>query len=975
MRARQELPHGTVAFLFTDIEGSTELWERERETMRAVVARHIALLDAAIADHGGVHFKTVGDAVQAAFHTAPAALQAAVAGQRTLMDEPWPAEIGSLRVRMALHAGVAWPDAGDYLAPSLNRLARMVGAGYGEQILCSEVVRNLAAEEVAPAISLRSLGPHRLRGLQEPEVIYQVLADGLPGHFPPLRSLPHHATNLTPPPTPLIDREVELALATRLLREQTARLVTLTGTGGSGKTRLAVEAAAELLDVFPDGVFFVDLAGVRDARLVQGVVAETLGVREVDGQDLDASVAAFLGLKRMLLVLDNFEQVIDAAPVLSQWLARAPALALLVTSRVPLRVRGERVVTVEPFAVPDDVSGLDLEEIARIPAVALLIERARERDADVALTADNAPIIVAICRSLDGLPLAIELAAARLRSFPPHVLLQRLERRLPVLAGGARDLPPRQRTLRDTIAWSHDLLDDEQKTLFRRLAVFAGGATLDSILAVANPEGDLDVMYGVEALVEQHLLRLDQRRGEPRYTLLETLREFGIEQLAASGEEERIREGHAAHLLAMLEEETASYQPGTDLGEEWLSRIDHEHDNLRSALSWRMEQGDPAAALRLVTAAGGYWSQTHRWSEGRYFLEKALDLASEGDPTHLAQAVSFAGSFAFAQGDNRSAIALLTQGLTIPESPETRPWLLRIVLNLAQAHGQLREFAKAMRHYERALSLATDLEDRRSVLEVRWSMAYTATSQGALERARELAEAILTDARTIGDPLVVAGTKELLAWIALAANDLGRASELLADARPLAEQAPHWAEGLRSNLLIDEAILAYRQGNHAGSVSKAMVLLDWARTVNAQQEMLLALLLLASNAVQFGQMAEAARWFGALAAGLVRGDHWLHQEPAVRSWHEADIARARASLGSATFDRLWREGQVISLEAALAEAERVACPVVGGQQPLSAADGCGQTGAARACPALSDDPGSENARVVGSVQLREEVIR
>ena len=423
MDTQDTLPQGTVTFLFTDIEGSTTLWERNRDAMRAAVERHIALLAAPISDHGGVHFKTVGDAVQAAFHTAPAAISAAVAAQRALMAEPWTPETGPLRVRMALHAGVAQPEAGDYLAPALNRLARMLATAHGGQIVVSEAVRGLASGDLPPEIALRSLGPHRLRDLQEPETIYQVVTPDLPDRFPPLRSLPHHPTNLGIPPTPLIDREQEVATSTRLLRGNATRVLTLVGPGGSGKTRLAIEVAAELLDAFPDGVFFVDLSAVHDARLVAGAIAQVLGVREMAGQDLDENIGAFLSPGRLLLVLDNLEHLLDAAPALARWLARAPALALLITSREPLRIRGEQLLPVEPFGLPADTTGLTQDDIARIPAVALFVERATASNPSFGLTAANAETIVAICRRLDGLPLAIELGAARMRSLTPEALL------------------------------------------------------------------------------------------------------------------------------------------------------------------------------------------------------------------------------------------------------------------------------------------------------------------------------------------------------------------------------------------------------------------------------------------------------------------------------------------------------------------------------------------------------------------------
>ncbi len=474
MHAPGEYPHGTVTFLFTDIEGSTALWERHRGQMRWVVDRHLDLLDAAIAAANGVHFKTVGDAVQAAFHTAPDALSAAVGGQRALLAESWPEEIGPLRVRMALHAGTAKPKDGDYLAPALNRLSRTLGTGHGGQILVTEAAHALLSGELPPDVVLRSLGAHALRGLREPEEVFQVITVGLDHDFPPLRSLPHHPTNLTALPNPLIGRDEELAAVTRVLGEGEARLVTITGPGGTGKTRLALEAAAELLDTFPGGVFFVDLSAVRDPALVLSTVAATLGVKEAQGQPRFEVLAAFLGQKSILLILDNVEQVVEAAADIAALLAACPTLVLLVTSREPLRIRAEREFPLDPLPLPTATPFPTIEEIGQIPAISLFVARAGASDPGFALTAENAAIVAEICRRLDGLPLAIELAAARTRLLPPAALLARLDQRLPLLTGGSRDLPLRQRTLRDTIAWSHDLLDETERILFRRLAVFAG---------------------------------------------------------------------------------------------------------------------------------------------------------------------------------------------------------------------------------------------------------------------------------------------------------------------------------------------------------------------------------------------------------------------------------------------------------------------------------------------------------------------
>src|SRR5215204_5018152 len=561
-----DLPTGTVTFLFTDIEGSTALWERAQAAMRPAVDRHLELLDAAIAAHDGHRFQIIGDAVQAAFGAAPDALAAAVAVQQAIAAEPWSLP-DPIRVRMALHVGEATPDvAGNYhQVPALNRLSRLLAVAHGGQIVLSAAARALVGDALPPSATLHDLGEYRLRDLLEPERIWQVLAPGLESSFPPPRTLESHETNLPMQLTTLVGREAEIAYLSALIEREGARLVTLTGPGGTGKTRLALAVAAEALDAFPDGVWFVDLAPLTDPALVLPGIASVLGVRESGGQALSQTVEAFVASKRLLLVLDNFEQVLDAAPQLAELLMACPQLSMLVTSREPLQVRAEQQVPVFPLTLPPAESMLPLSELARVPAIDLFLQRATAIMPDFALTEENAPIIAAICQRLDGLPLAIELAAARLRLLPPRALLERLERSLPVLTGGPRDAPARQRTLRDAIAWSHDLLEGDEPTLFRRLAVFSGGWTLEAAEAICGDDVGLDVFTGTTALTDKSLVRLVATTGpDPRFGMLETIREFGLEQLTAAGEMDATRGRHAEYFVVFSEALSAELFQATE---------------------------------------------------------------------------------------------------------------------------------------------------------------------------------------------------------------------------------------------------------------------------------------------------------------------------------------------------------------------------------------------------------------------------
>ncbi|MBA3415204.1 MAG: adenylate/guanylate cyclase domain-containing protein, partial [Chloroflexia bacterium] len=648
-----ELPSGTVAFLLTDIEGSTALWERHRQAMTAVVARHMALLDAAIQAHGGIHFKTVGDAIQAAFPTAPAAIAASLAAQQALLAEDW-GEIGALRVRMAVHAGEADPDGrGDYLTAPLNRLSRLLSTGHGGQILLTQTVQQLSRGALPNGAGLRDLGEHRLRDLLDPEHVYQLLHPDLPATFAPLNSLDTRPHNLPRQPTPFLGRERQVAEVGDLLRRADVQLVTLIGPGGTGKTRLALQAAAEVLDEFPDGVFFVPLAPLADARLVPAAIAGALGLREEGGQPLADRLRDFVAAKTLLLVLDNFEHLVEAAPAVWSLLGSAPRLKVLATSRMPLHLRAEHEYPVPPLGLPRRTPPPPLAQLTQFEAVRLFSGRAQAVKPDFAIDNDNASAVAEICWRLDGLPLAIELAAARVRMLSPQAMLARLDQRLPFLTGGARDAPHRHRTLRDTIAWSYDLLQPEHQVLFRRLAVFVGGCALEAAEAVTNPDRELDVLGGMERVGEHSLLRQDEGLGgEPRLAMLETVREYGLERLVASGEADPARERHAGHFAALGDgiERVFWARP-----EPLLATLEAEADNLRAALGWAAGQGKAETGLRLGIAFGMLALQRGMPAEGREWLRRVQALGG-GEPPLRARALTTLGWIALYQDDTEATM-------------------------------------------------------------------------------------------------------------------------------------------------------------------------------------------------------------------------------------------------------------------------------------------------------------------------------
>jgi predicted ATPase/class 3 adenylate cyclase len=535
---KPNLPSGTVTFLFTDIESSTKLWEQYPEAMKAALARHDAILHEVVEAHHGRIIKTRGDGIHAAFDTAASGVAAALAAQRALFAEKWEGiKPQVVRVRMGLHTCEAEARAGDYYGPALNRAARLMSICYGGQTLLSTTTADLVRDQLPVDASLRDLGEHRLKDLVRSERVYQLIHSDLPADFPPLKSLNAFPNNLPVQPTPFIGRQAEVKAGKDLLMRENVHLVTLTGPGGTGKTRLALQAAADLINRFEDGVFFVDLAPIREPESVLAGIARTVGLRETGDRPLLDKLKGQLRAQMMLLLLDNFEQVTAAAPKVGELLRDCPQLKLLVTSREVLHVRGEHVFPVPPLALPRaDFKALSVEQLTQCEAIRLFIERAQAVKPDFELKNENASAVAEICLRLDGLPLAIELATARISLFSPQALLERLKSRLKMLRGGARDLPVRQQTLRDTIDWSYELLDSGEQRLFALLSVFPS-CTFEAVEVVASgikrlDETGVDILDGLASLVDKSLIRrADQGTGEPRLRMLETIREYAAERL------------------------------------------------------------------------------------------------------------------------------------------------------------------------------------------------------------------------------------------------------------------------------------------------------------------------------------------------------------------------------------------------------------------------------------------------------------
>ncbi|HEU5315216.1 MAG TPA: adenylate/guanylate cyclase domain-containing protein, partial [Chloroflexota bacterium] len=589
-----ELPTGSVTYLLSDVEGSTRLWERFPDWMREAMETHDRIFERVTAARRGVLVRPrgEGDSRFCVFPDAADAVRAAVDIQRALHACAWPEE-SRVRVRMALHTGQDDVRDGDYYGAHTNRCARLRNVGHGGQILLSGATA-AAAGALPDGVRLRDMGMRRLKDVLESERIYQLVIQGLPNDFPPLLVVDARPNNLPVETSPFIGRHKDVEVAGGLLLRQTTRLLTLTGPGGIGKTRLSLKIAEDVLSAFEDGVFVVGLADVAGAAQVIPAVAQVLGVRELQGRTLQESVRSFLSERELLLVLDNFEHVLGAAPAVGSLLAACPRIAVLATSRAPLRVAGECEYPLSPLGVPDPIRDLEPADIAASEAAQLFMTRARAVDPSFAIDAANGAAVATICRRADGLPLAIELAAARVRVLPPAQLLSRLERRLPLLTGGPRDAPARHQTLRATVAWSDDLLTPQQKKAFRWLSTLRGGGTVDaaaSLCAAATGRSEAEAFDELQALLECSLLRRSGGdRAGARVVMLETIREYAEEQLEASGDGPAARRAHAEHFLrysAKTEISAAQHPPRyVPASPERIDALERDLENFRAAASW-----------------------------------------------------------------------------------------------------------------------------------------------------------------------------------------------------------------------------------------------------------------------------------------------------------------------------------------------------------------------------------------------------
>jgi predicted ATPase/class 3 adenylate cyclase/predicted negative regulator of RcsB-dependent stress response len=869
-----DLPTGTVTFLFTDIEGSTKLAQGHPAAWESARQRHHAILRTATEAHQGYIFQIIGDAFCAAFQTAGNGLQAALAAQRALQAEAWGETL--IRVRMGLHTGAADTRDGDYHGYlTLAHVQRVMSTAYGGQTLVSNAAAALLSGQLPDGVTLRDIGEHRLKGLLNSEHLWQPVAPDLPQDFPPLQSLNTIPNNLPIQVTSFVGRERELSELQRLLA--TTRLMTLTGSGGTGKTRLSLQVAADVLDNFKDGVWFVELAPLADPSLLPQTVANVLGVREQPGHPLLATLIDWLRPKQLVLILDNCEHLIDASAKFADAVLHAgQELQILASSREALGIAGETVYRVPSLECPTAVQAAHetVEQLTQYAAVQLFIERATQAQTKFTVTNANAPAVAQICYRLDGIPLAIELAAARVKVFPPEQIATRLDDRFRLLTGGSRTAMPRQQTLRGAIDWSYSLLSEPERILLRRLSVFSGGWFFEAAESVCSEEGIevFEVLDILSSLVAKSLIVEEDLHGTARYHLLETIRQYARDKLLDSGEGTTVRSRHLAYFVALAEQIEPKLM-GADQAE-WFTVLETDHDNFRGAIEWATEGDEAMAGLRLGSAVQLFWFTRGYCREGLERLTSALGQAGARERTLArARALNGASSLAWGQAE----------------------------------YTRTRELA------DEALAIATELNDAIAMVVALSNLSVAASLTGQLTEARRLLERALTLSKGSGRPRDYPRILFRLGAVAMQDRDYETASNYLEEAKTLS--AGNSSDGGASVFTLLGHIALHR-GNRAEARSLYAEGLTLNQAIGDNAGVMRGISALGGLAAVEGNILLATKLLGAVET-LLESTRLPLFSPN-QEMYDQSVALVRAGLDKPAFEAAWAEGRALTLVQAAA---------------------------------------------------------
>ncbi|HJS28691.1 MAG TPA: tetratricopeptide repeat protein [Anaerolineales bacterium] len=915
------LPSGTVTFLFTDIEGSTKLLQALGADYAVLLADQRRILRAVFAAWSGREVDTQGDAFFVSFTRAKAAVEAAVEAQRRLQAHRWPGEV-ELRVRMGIHTGEPQVEEEGYVGISVHRAARLAHAGHGGQVLLSETTEALVRDELSEGVRLRDLGEYRLKDMPRFEPVYQLAISDLPGDFPPLLAEALIRNNLPRQLTGFIGRERELDQVKRLL--QAERLVTLVGPGGVGKTRLSIQAAMEVPAGYPDGVWLVELASLADPALLAQTVARVCGVREDSARPVLASLLDYLCSRRLLLLLDNCEHLVEAcARLAADILQTCPEARILASSREALGVSGEASYPVPSLAVADPEDLPDISHLMEVESIRLFVERARSIQADFSLSERNGTAVAMICKRLDGIPLAIELAAARIRVLIPEQIASRLDDRFRLLTGGIRTAMPRHQTLRATIDWSYQLLSEPEQILFRRLAVFSGGWTVEAAEAICGGNGGpdagldpLDILDLLSHLIDKSLIMRGDDEGTARYHWLETVRQYALEKLFDSGEGERIRDRHLDWYLRLAEEAGLRLIGRDQLA--LLAELDPEKDNMRAALEWSARDAEASQlGLRLATALTTYWGLRGYYSEGREKLSTLLELSGPATPPLLrANALSGGADLAYMQSDYRTTQDLYERSLPIYRAlgAEGRPGLADALLGLGNVATEIGDYDSAPGLFEEGLAIMRQLGDQRGIADSLRNLGWCAMRPGDYDQAEVYLEEALAIFRQIRMETGIAGTLSGLGEVALRKGEYARAERILEESLALSRQLGiKWRTAASLGSLGWVALSL----NHA---ARARAFL--AESLEIRQEIgdlggtAWCLEKLAELAGVEGRFKTQVKIYAAAAA--LRKSINSVIDPADQPEYERILARAEAELGEAADRAAWEAGSGLAVEQAIA---------------------------------------------------------
>ncbi|MEX0826032.1 MAG: tetratricopeptide repeat protein [Acidimicrobiia bacterium] len=783
-----------LTFLFTDIEGSTRLWDLHPQAMKKALSDHDELIRKVVDAHGGKVFKHTGDGALSVFGSAADSLAAAADVARRFSEMVHP-DVGALKVRIAVHTGEAEERDDDYFGPALNRTSRLLSVAHGGQVLVSLVTERMAGGSVGDGVAFRDLGEHRLRDLARSEQIFQMDIEGVAGDFPPLRTPDMVPNNLPTLATSFVGRDQEMEEVKKLIRG--ARVLTVTGVGGAGKTRLSIQAAVELVDEFPGGTWLVELGAITDSDLIDATAADALGVAQPPGRTIRQSIIDHLAGRQALLIVDNCEHLISAAAeFVDDVISGAPEVKVMATSRELLGVSGEVAYGMPSLAMPRRGDTPDLAELVRYDAVRLFLERAQAGQPNFHMNDAMAPAVTEICRRLDGMPLALELAAARLRTFSPKQIAENLDQRFRLLTGGSRTALPRQQTLSAAIDWSYRLLDPPERRLFERLSVFQGGFTLEAVEDICTDEG-LDVLSVLEllpSLVDKSLVAVDSEGDDARYRLLETLRQFARDRLDESGAADEFRRRHAGWFRDMSVEAGKNIRGPRE--QEWWQRIDTELDNLRQAMTWAIEGGEPALALEIAGGFWRFWWFKARWSEGVGWLERAVEAAGENAPMHArAQGLLGLGTLLISTERHLDSVPMLEESIELYRRLDEEgadPSLLMhgysaALINLGAEMEGLGEYDRAGDLNEQALEVSRRIGDPAGLAVSLGNLAESAGRSGDIEGARERFKDAIAASRALQSAQRLVEQYFQVGFFELSAGEPQRAREALQQALAQAE--------------------------------------------------------------------------------------------------------------------------------------------------------------------------------------------